>query len=136
MDADKRPVVLVVDDHTDTREMLCMWLDCCGFHAVEAGDARTALARIADRLPDAILLDIGLPDVDGYELCRRIRHIPAAESTPVVALTGWVMPPDVQRARDAGCDVVLAKPCPPEQVLLELQRHLPRHFPPPASDGG
>jgi CheY-like chemotaxis protein len=130
MNADTRPVVLVVDDHADTREMLCMWLDCCGFHGEEAADAGSALVKIAESVPDAILLDIGLPDFDGYEVCRRLRENPTTRSTPIVVLTGYGYPADVQRARDAGCDAVMVKPAPPEQILLELQKQLPSRFPP------
>jgi two-component system, cell cycle response regulator DivK len=132
MNAVQPPTVLVVDDDADNREMLGMWLDCCGFQAIEAADAAGAMTKIAERVPDAILLDIGLPDFDGYEVCRRLRQNPATRSTPIIALTGFAYPADAERARDAGCNAVLVKPCPPEQVLLELQRHLPAHFPPPA----
>lgn len=131
MPVNKVPLVLVVDDHADTREVLLVWLNCCGFRGEEAEDGSSALARITENLPDAILLDIGLPDFDGYELCRRLRRDPATQSTPIIALTGWGMANDVRRAKDAGCNAVLVKPCPPERVLLELQRHLPMHFPPP-----
>jgi CheY-like chemotaxis protein len=132
MSAGQLPTVLVVDDDADNREMLAMWLDCCGFRVIEAANALAALTTIAERPPDAILLDIGLPDVDGYEVCRRVRRNPATESMPIVALTGFAFPADVERARDAGCSAVLVKPCPPERVLLELQRRLPAFFPPAA----
>ncbi|HEY3381343.1 MAG TPA: response regulator [Vicinamibacterales bacterium] len=133
MNASQSPVVLVVDDHADTREMLLLWLGCSGFQGIEAVDAGAALAAVAEAVPDAILLDMGLPDLDGYEVCRRLRQNPATRATPVIALTGYGSPGDLKRARDAGCDVVLVKPCPPDQVVLELQRHLPAFFGPPGS---
>jgi CheY-like chemotaxis protein len=133
MHAVNRPVVLVVDDHADTREMLCMLLDCCGFRGIEAADGKSALTKIAESVPDAILLDIGLPDLDGCELARRLRQNPAAQSTPIIVLTGSGFPADIQRARDAGCDAVLVKPYPPERLLLELQRRLPSFFGPAGS---
>lgn len=93
----KRPRVLVVDDHDDTRAMLCQWLDCCGFQGEQAEGGTSALAKIAENLPDAILLDIGLPDFDGCEVCRRLRRNPATASTPIVALTGYGMATEVQK---------------------------------------
>jgi CheY-like chemotaxis protein len=130
MDATRRPVVLVVDDDTDTRDVLCMWLDCCGFRGVDAGDAASVLARVAEEVPDAILLDLGLPDIDGFEVCRRLRQNPATQSTPIIVLTGYASPTDTRRALDAGCDAVFVKPAAPERLALELQRRLPSFFPP------
>lgn len=124
-----QPLVLVVDDMADKREMQCMWLECCGFRGVEAADGASALAKVAEVVPDAILLDIGLPDISGYELCRRLRQDPATQSTVIIALTGYGFPDDIQRARDAGCDAVFVKPADLGRVLLELQRRLPAFFP-------
>jgi CheY-like chemotaxis protein len=122
------PRVLVVDDDTDTREMLRQCLLCSGVEAAEAANATDALEKMSDALPHAVLLSMGLPDLDGYDLCRLLRERPDTHRTPIIALTGHAYPVDVQRARDAGCTAVLVKPCSPEYVLLELQRVLPSHF--------
>jgi two-component system, cell cycle response regulator DivK len=132
MAVNKGPFVLVVDDHADTREMLRFGLDLIGIRSEGAESAGEALQAIAENLPDAILLDIGLPDFDGYEVCRRLRQNPATRLTPIIAVTGWAGATDLQRARDAGCNSVLVKPCEFDKVLSELQRHLPLYFPPMA----
>jgi CheY-like chemotaxis protein len=122
------PQVLVVDDDADTREMLRLCLSLSGVDATEAANATDALKRVSETPPHAILLDMGLPDIDGYELCRRLRANPSTQLTPIIALTGYAFPTDIERARGAGCDAVLVKPCPTEHILLELQRHLPSLF--------
>jgi CheY-like chemotaxis protein len=125
MTVDRPTFVLVVDDHADTREMLRFALDLSGIPSEGAATAHEALQKIADLLPGAILLDMGLPDIDGYQVCQRVRQDPATRLTPIIALTGWASPTDVQRAMDAGCNAVLIKPCAFEQVLKELRQYLP-----------
>ncbi len=122
------PRVLVVDDDANTREMLRQCLKCSGVDATAAANATDALREVYDTPPHAVLLDMGLSDVDGYDLCRLLRDRPDTHRTPIIALTGAAYPADIQRPRDAGCNAVLVKPCPPEYVLLELQRVLSSHF--------
>jgi CheY-like chemotaxis protein len=128
--------VLVVDSDADTREMLGMCLKNSGIEAVEAADAHDALEKVSESLPHAVLLDMALPGIDGYDLCRMLRERPDTHRTPIIAVTGYAFPADVQRARDAGCNAVLVKPCPPQHVLLELQRLVPLHLSPLVSATG
>lgn len=122
------PLVLVVEDDADTREMLRLCLQDSGIDTTAAANGHDALKKVTETPPHAILLDIGLPDIDGYDLCRLLRDRPDTRWTPIVALTGYAHPTDKQRARDAGCNAVLIKPCLPEHLLLQLQRLLPSHF--------
>jgi two-component system, cell cycle response regulator DivK len=122
------PVVLVVDSDADTREMLRMCLKHYGIEAAEAANAHDALQQVSESLPHAVLLDMALPGIDGYDLCRMLRERPDTHRTPIIAVTGYAYPADIQRAREAGCDAVLVKPCAPQYVLLELQRLLPSHL--------
>jgi CheY-like chemotaxis protein len=122
------PRVLVVDDDAVAREMLHKCLKCSGVDVTGAANATDALKRVVDRPPHAVLVDMGLPGIDGYDLCRLLRERPDTHRTPIIALTGASYPADIQRARDAGCTAVLVKPCPPEYVLLELRRVLPSQF--------
>jgi len=122
------PWVLVVDDDADTRVMLRMCLHHYGIEAAEAANAHDALEKVSKTPPHAVLLDMGLPGIDGYDLCRMLRERPDTHTTPIIALTGYAYAADIQRAKDAGCNAVLVKPCPPQHLLLELQRHLPSHF--------
>jgi CheY-like chemotaxis protein len=102
--------ILVVDDNKDAVEMLTLLLETMG-HAVHAAfDGRQAITAAAEHSPDLILLDIGLPELDGYEACRRIRAQGADRPPIIVAVTGWGLDQDKQRARDAGFDRHVTKP--------------------------
>jgi len=102
--------VLVVDDNADAAQMLAALLEVQG-HAVSVEyDARGALARARSEHPDVLLLDIGLPDMDGYELARRLRAQPENAGATLVALTGYGQNQDRAAARQAGFDHYLVKP--------------------------
>jgi PleD family two-component response regulator len=97
--------VLVVDDNRDAAESLAMLLD---EHEVEcAFDGETALAIAQHFHADAVILDIGLPGIDGYELARRLRAGPETEQAILIALSGLGAPGDVMRSREAGCTLTL-----------------------------
>jgi CheY-like chemotaxis protein len=102
--------VLVVDDNADAAQMLAALLEVQG-HAVSVEyDARGALARAQDEHPDVLLLDIGLPDMDGYELARRLRAQPENAGATLVALSGYGQNQDRKEAQQAGFDHYLVKP--------------------------
>ena len=101
--------VLVVDDNVDAASAMGQLLEIQGHEAAVAADGPTALTAAATRPPDLVLLDIGLPGMDGYEVAARLRaagHTRAA----LVALTGYGRESDVQRSREAGFDHHLVKP--------------------------
>ena len=102
--------VLVVDDNLDGAETLAMLLEALGHQTRVAGDGAQALREGAAFAPQVVLLDIGLPDVDGHEVCRRMRATDWGGSALVVALTGWGGEADKRAARDAGFDAHLTKP--------------------------
>jgi signal transduction histidine kinase/ActR/RegA family two-component response regulator len=117
--------LLVVDDNPDAAETLAELLLAEGYHVAVAHDGESAVRHVAQRRPDAVLLDIGLPDIDGYEACRRIR-LQAADGHPplLVAVTGWGQAADRERAQDAGFDAHLTKPVDPADLLRLLQERL------------
>jgi CheY-like chemotaxis protein len=103
--------VLVVDDNRDAAELLTMALDLSGCQTLIAHTAGAALELAAGFQPQVGLLDIGLPDMNGYELARRLRLVPGCESGLVlIAATGWGQDKDRQRAFEAGFDHHLTKP--------------------------
>jgi len=112
--------VLVVEDNTDSREMLCELLKGAGFEcwAVETGTAGLALMDTVR--PDVVILDVGLPEVDGYEVARRIRAIPEHARVCLIAVTGYGQAADRAASREAGFDVHLVKPVHAEQLLRLL----------------
>jgi PAS domain S-box-containing protein len=111
--------VLIVDDSEDGAESLALLLEFGGHETHQAHDGVTAL-EAANRLrPDAVLLDIGLPGLNGYDVCRRIRQEPWAKEVLLVALTGWGQDEDRHRSREAGFDAHMVKPV-DFDALLEL----------------
>ena len=116
--------VLIVDDNKDAAEWLATLLSLSGHETHVALDGVEAM-KAAERLrPDAVLLDIGLPRVDGYEVCRRIRQQPWGRDLMIVALTGWGQEEDRQKSREAGFNTHLVKPV-DDEVLLNLLASLP-----------
>lgn len=102
--------ILVVDDHPINLKLVCDLLRWEGFEVTPAKDALSALAAIAAKRPNLILLDLQMPGIDGYELARRLKKGAATRSIPIVALTAFAMKGDSEKAREAGCDVYLTKP--------------------------
>lgn len=118
---ERSPVVLIVDDATDNREGYAQYLQFCGYETVEAATGEEALAIARRVKPDAILLDVRLPTIDGLEVARILRA-EGFQNTPILAMSACVFEPDVKAALESGCDAFLAKPCLPETVVDELKR--------------
>ena len=115
--------ILVVDDNVDAAESLAILLAAEGNETRTANDGLEALDVAAAFEPDAILLDIGMPKMSGFEVCRRIRQQAWSKNTVVIALTGWGQDEDKRRTREAGFDFHLVKPVLPEaleKLLAEL----------------
>jgi CheY-like chemotaxis protein len=102
--------VLVVDDHIDSTDTMALLLEALGHEAIVANDGASALRCAAEQPPDLILLDLGLPDLDGVEVARLLRLRPGGETLRIVALTGWGQPADRERTREAGFDLHFVKP--------------------------
>lgn len=112
--------VLVVDDSLDGAQSLGMMLELGGHEVALAHDGVEAIARAAEFRPDLILMDIGMPRLNGLEATRRIRQEPWGQTLRIIALTGWGQEGDREQSREAGCDGHLVKPV----ALDELQRIL------------
>lgn len=102
--------ILVVDDNVDGAESLAMLLELEGHTTKTAHNGAGALEAATAFKPQVVFLDIGLPDINGYEVARRIRKDPSLEGIVLVALTGWGADDDRQQAKDAGFDQHLTKP--------------------------
>jgi CheY-like chemotaxis protein len=103
--------VLVVDDNIDAAQTLAMLLrEANGYNVTVCHDGRSALRHVENYEPGAVILDIGLPDIDGYEVARQFRQMKPSASTVLIALTGYGQPQDVELARQAGFDHHLSKP--------------------------
>jgi CheY-like chemotaxis protein len=109
--------ILLVDDNDDARDLLGGLLELQGFQIESAGDAPGAL-EIAGRFqPQVVILDLGLPEIDGWELARQLRQVAGLAEVRIVALTGYGSERDRERSREAGIDVHLLKPIEISQLV-------------------
>ncbi len=113
--------ILVAEDHRDLADMFRLALETLDVHVDVAWDGASAVTLAQRNLPDLALLDIGLPDIDGFEVCRRLRALPGGADTRIVALTTWATMDDRRRGAAAGFDEHWAKPIGVD-LLLQLVR--------------
>ena len=115
--SEKGRCALVVDDVADVTEMLSVLLTHAGYEVSTASCARDAIALARDRHFDVIISDIGMPEMNGYELARTIRSLPGYEAVPMVAVTGYSMFDDRTRSLNAGFNEHVTKPIDPRPFL-------------------
>ena len=120
------PLILVVDDTCDSRELFVEYLRMAGFRAEQACSGEEAIEKAAALRPSAIVMDLEMPDMDGWEATRRLKADERTRAIPIVALSAHVMEGARTRANEAGCSGFLPKPCYPTQVSEELKRVLGR----------
>ena len=125
--SDGRRLILIVDDEPSVRAMVNTSIQVRGdrYLVVEAGNANEAVVRATQHQPDLVLLDVALPDHDGFWVCRALKTTPATAHIPVIMLTAMSLPSDRERAIDAGADGYIVKPFSPRALLEELDRRLP-----------
>ncbi|MGQ0764865.1 MAG: chemotaxis protein CheB [Gemmatimonadota bacterium] len=122
--------ILVVDDNRDSADSLSMMLELRGYETRIAYDGLSAVDAAADFGPDVVLLDIGLPKLNGFEVARRIRKQEREGPLLLVALTGWGQESDRQRSHDAGFDAHMVKPVDMDQLTAILERFLEKSLTP------
>ena len=116
--------ILVVEDQEDNRRILRDLLGNAGFELIEAESGEDALAAVMARRPDLILMDIQLPQMDGYEATRRIKSNPEMEEVPVIAVTSYALTGDDAKAHAAGCIAYVSKPFSPRALLAKVREYL------------
>jgi signal transduction histidine kinase len=114
--------ILLADDNRDALDSLATLLQCDGHEVHTAADGAEALALAAACRPDVMLLDIGMPKLDGYEVARRVRAEPWGKGTVLIALTGWGQDEDRRRSREVGFDNHLVKPLDPDKLSAMLAK--------------
>ncbi len=117
--------VLLVEDNEMNSDMLSRRLERKGFHVVVAKDGLEGVSMAGEERPDIILMDMSLPEIDGWEATRRIKAAPETASIPVVALTAHAMASDRKRALEAGCDDFDTKPVELSRLLDKMGNLLP-----------
>jgi len=113
--------ILLVEDNEMNRDMLSRRLERKGYEVLLAVDGEEAVARAISEAPDLVLMDIGLPGIDGCEATRRIRQTPSGATLPIIALTAHAMSIDEARARDAGCNDFDTKPVDLPRLLGKME---------------
>ena len=116
--------ILIIEDHEDNRRILRDLLTAHGYTTLEAVNGADGISAALDWQPDLILLDIQLPDIEGYEVAHRIKSDINVRRMIVIAVTSYAMSGDEQRAREAGCDDYIAKPYSPRALLGVIRKHL------------
>jgi CheY-like chemotaxis protein len=122
----RQPFVLVADDDRDTRELYRACFDTSGYRTAEAGTGSQAIVTAVEIVPDVLLTDYVLPDLDGLTVARRLKADPRTAGICIVMVTGYATPDLERRALGMGIDRVLLKPCLPQAVMREVARALAR----------
>ena len=123
-------VILYIEDDDESRMLVRRILQAEGFTVWEADGASQALESLQQLIPDLILMDINLPEVDGYTLTTRLKSTPGLEKVPIVAITANVMKGDRERSLQAGCDEYIQKPIDVDNLGKQLIRLLTTEGPP------
>lgn len=120
------PLVLIVDDYADAREMYVEYLGTSGFRTAEAGDGLEAVELARKLKPAVVLMDLSLPSIDGVEATKRIKSDPELKDVHVIALTGHSEREHTQKAKEAGAESFIVKPCLPDDLVTEINKLLKR----------
>ena len=120
------PRILVVEDNEDNRDSLSRRLERRGFEVLMAHDGRHGVEMAAAEKPDLILMDMNMPEMDGWEATRMIKSTPDAADVPVIALTAHAMTGDRERALESGCSDYHTKPVEFQKLLAQIETLLQR----------
>jgi len=119
--------ILYVEDNSDNRKLVRRVLEVEGYSVVEAKDALQALERLGTESIDLALMDINMPDMDGYTLTAKIKSMPEYSRLPIVAVTANVMRGDRERSLEAGCDGYIQKPIDIDTLSQQIERFITRN---------
>jgi two-component system, cell cycle response regulator DivK len=123
---ENKGTILYVEDNPDNRLLVRRILLSEDYSLLEATDALDALNVLKTAQPDLILMDINMPDMDGYTLTAKIKSMPGFERVPILAVTANVMRGDKEKTLEAGCDGYIQKPLDIEQLTREIERFISR----------
>jgi two-component system cell cycle response regulator DivK len=117
-------VILVIEDQEDNRRIMRDLLTSAGYQVLEAVTGEAGVISAEAHRPDLILMDIQLPDFDGYEATRRIKAKSALSAIPVFAVTSYALSGDDIKAYEAGCDAYVSKPFSPRALLAQIREFI------------
>ena len=125
-ETERAPLVLLVDDAEDARHLYAGFLANAGLRVAQAADGGHALWKVGTLLPNVVVMDLLMPVLDGWEATRKIKAHPKTKHVAVIVLSGHADEAELQRAVEAGADVLLTKPCSPEVLLAAVRRLVDR----------
>ena len=117
-------VILVIEDQEDNRRIMRDLLTSVNYEIIEAVSGQEGVNLAQTHRPNLILMDIQLPDFDGYEATKKIKAIPALNAIPIIAVTSYALSGDDKKAFEAGCDAYVSKPFSPRELLKKIQEIL------------
>jgi|SRR5688572_24582223 two-component system cell cycle response regulator DivK len=123
---DTKGTILYIEDNADNRTLVRRILNAAEYECAEATNARDALMLLETVRPNLILMDINMPDMDGYTLTAKIKSMPEFERIPILAITANVMRGDREKSLEAGCDGYIQKPLDVDQLVNEIEKFLAR----------
>jgi CheY-like chemotaxis protein len=123
------PKILLIEDNEQNRDALSRRLQRRGYDIVMAGDGKQGVDMAQSELPDLILMDLNLPDIDGWEATRLIKAAPETSAIPIIAMTAHAIVGDQERALQAGCDDYHAKPVEFPKLLTQIEAMLKKAAP-------
>jgi len=116
--------ILIVEDQEDNRTILRDVLSTVGYDLIEAFNGEDGVKLAQSERPDLILMDIQLPQMDGYEATQQIKSVAELKTIPIIAVTSYALSGDEAKARAAGCDGYIAKPFSPRELLAKVRKYL------------
>jgi two-component system cell cycle response regulator DivK len=119
--------ILYIEDNPDNRTLVRRILQSEGYTIREASDGPAGLKMAAEQLPDLVLMDINLPEIDGYEVTARLKQLPGMHAVPVIAVTANVMKGDREKTLAAGCDGYIQKPIDIDTIVSQIEHFLTRN---------
>ncbi len=121
---DPRPRLLIIDDEEDLVEALAVRFSASGFEVDTAADGEAGLRKVSERPPDIVLLDLAMPKMDGWEVCRRIRAKAETARLPIVLMTAAILPEVEAKAKRCGADEVVRKPFDDRRLVETVRSRL------------
>jgi CheY-like chemotaxis protein len=118
----ERPLILLVEDCDDNRDMYAAFLSRKGFEVAEAIDGQQALSQSFTLLPDLVVMDLSLPDMDGVQAIEKLRSDARTTQTPIIVVSGHVRADGDDQSQ--GWNAFLTKPCPPDELIKQIQKLL------------
>ena len=128
MAIEQRKKILIVDDERLTRAVLQHDVILAGYDVMVASNGKEAMQKIREVTPDLIVVDLVMPDMNGFEMCRRIRSNEQTKKTPVIVVSALQSQADIQEAKASGADVYLTKPIKPKEFINQVKEFLGSPF--------